>query len=272
MAAPRARADGPRGGRLECRRPPRAEAAHVRRPRAPPMLSAGHGHDCFCASRWPRATRLRAADRMVALLPTLSRAGPPPVVARAVCETFTHTFRLDHRNRISTAGSDGCRCARLALHAVRIESARVVALHVRSVCAVSSQVELLRRRLHQPPARPSSRPQVRTARNMCRSARTHTMRWRCTRSLTACHRVWPVLCAHCAGVQQDALARNDISLTEGRPRVGVEMTNAHARGPTRAQLLNRVNPSTCERSARKNGSLSSLLAACRTVAIFARPR
>jgi hypothetical protein len=136
MAAP-ARADGPRGGRVECRRPPRAEAAHVRRPRAPPMLSAGHGHDCFCASRWPRATRLRAADRMVALLPTLSRAGPPPVVARAVCETFTHTFRLDHRNRISTAGSDGCRCARLALHAVRIESARVVALHVRSVCAVS---------------------------------------------------------------------------------------------------------------------------------------
>jgi hypothetical protein len=272
MAAP-ARADGPRGGRVECRRPPRAEAAHVRRPRAPPMLSAGHGHDCFCASRWPRATRLRAADRMVALLPTLSRAGPPPVVARAVCETFTHAsitgvvFRPPAR-RIRWLQ---VRSARTACRPNRISPCRGIARAL-CVCRELAQVQLLRLRLHQPPARPSSRPQVRTARNMCRSARTHTMRWRCTRSLTACHRVWPVLCAHCAGVQQDALARNDLSLTEGRPRVGVEMTNAHARAPTRAQLLNRVNPSTCERSARKNGSLSSLLAACRTVAIFARPR
>ena len=163
------------------------------------------------------------------------------------------------------------RSARTACRPNRICPCRGIARAL-CVCRELAQVQLLRLRLHQPPARPSSRPQVRTARNMCRSARTHTMRWRCTRSLTACHRVWPVLCAHCAGVQQDALARNDLSLTEGRPRVGVEMTNAHARAPTRAQLLNRVNPSTCERAARKNGSLSSLLAACRTVAIFARPR
>ena len=163
------------------------------------------------------------------------------------------------------------RSARTACRPNRICPCRGIARAL-CVCRELAQVQLLRLRLHQPPARPSSRPQVRTARNMCRSARTHTMRWRCTRSLTACHRVWPVLCAHCAGVQQDALARNDLSLTEGPPRVGIEMTNAHARAPTRAQLLNRVNPSTCERSARKNGSLSSLLAACRTVAIFARPR
>jgi hypothetical protein len=161
-------------------------------PRAPPMLSAGHGHDCLCASHWPRATRSRTADRMVAWLPALARAWPATDARAGGLRDFY--ARLPPRSQVSyfdrqRAGSDGCRYARLALHAVRIESARVVALHVRSVCAVSSQVELLRRRLHQPPARPSSRPQVRTARTLCRPARTHSMRWRSATAIaTPAHR------------------------------------------------------------------------------------
>ena len=115
MAAPRARADGPRGGRVECRRPPRAEAAHVRRPRAPPMLSAGHGHDCFCASRWPRAAHSRAVVRMVALLPRLACAGSPPSLARGVCESFYARARLDHR----CCNSSTCSVQRRAVRSAR---------------------------------------------------------------------------------------------------------------------------------------------------------